>query len=130
MSTPPRPGLATRAKNVNQRPGKILMSYRRTRRSSTQLAADKKAAKEAAAVVAAKNATIATRIAQLKDVRLNLRHASTAGKHTTAIEKSRSDSELKPPTRSQGVDYLAIGRVCEPCAHHHGTRDDAQERLA
>ena len=92
MSTPPRPGLTTRAKNVNQRPGKILMSYQHTRRSSTQLAADKKAAKEAAAVVAAKNATIATCIAQLKDVCLNLCHASTTGKHTTAIEKSCSDS--------------------------------------
>ena len=68
------------------------MSYWHTCWSSTRLAADKKAAKEAAAVVAAKNATIATRIAQLKDVHLNLRHASTAGKHTTAIEKSRSDS--------------------------------------
>ena len=88
MSTPPRPGLATRAKNVNQRPGKILMSYRRTRRSSTQLAADKKAAKEAAAVVAAKNATIATCIAQLKDVRLNLRHASTTGVLISVLQKS------------------------------------------
>ena len=42
MSTLPRPGLVTRAKNANQRPGKILTNARRTRRSAAQMAAEKK----------------------------------------------------------------------------------------
>lgn len=91
MSTRPRPGLTTRAKNANQRPGKILMSYRRTRRSSPQLATDKKAAKKATAVIATKNAAIVAHLAQLEDAHLNLCHASTVGKSTSAIEEPRSD---------------------------------------
>lgn len=41
----PRPGVVTRAKNANQRPGKILTNGRRTRRSPAERDDDKKAVK-------------------------------------------------------------------------------------
>ena len=40
MSIFPRPGLATRAKNASQRPGRILLNSRRARRSSAQVVAE------------------------------------------------------------------------------------------
>lgn len=61
MSTHTRPGPVTRAKNANQRPGKILINARRTRRSAAQVAADKKTAEEAAAAIAVKNGDITAR---------------------------------------------------------------------
>ena len=91
----PRPGLVTRAKNANQRPGKILTNGRRRRRTPAQMAADKKAAKKKAVVVAAKNvdieakkAAITRRVAQLEGAHLK---ESTVGKSTTAIEPPHSD---------------------------------------
>ena len=41
MSIRPRPGLATRAKSANQRPGRILISSRRARRSSAHVASNR-----------------------------------------------------------------------------------------
>ena len=93
MSTRARPGLVTRAKNANQRPGKILTNGRRTRRSPAQMAADKKVSEETAAVTTVKNADVtatkvapAERIIQREGVHLRKRRASAVRISTIALE--------------------------------------------
>ena len=98
MNTRPRPGLVTRAKNANQRPGKILTNGRRTRRSPAQMAADKKIAEEATTLIRANNAdttanndTVARHLRKLEDEHPQRRHTSTVRRSTAPIRQSRSE---------------------------------------
>ena len=76
----PRLGLATRAKNANQRPGKILIDSRRRRRGSARVVADNKA-----------EAPAAGHMAQLEDANLKQRPTRVVWKSTTTTEQPRSE---------------------------------------
>lgn len=85
MSIRPRPGLATRAKNANQRPGRILISSRRARRSSAHVASSRTVD---GAVVAPGKAFIAGHLAR----NLKKNHVSTILKPMVSIEQQGTDS--------------------------------------
>ena len=126
MSTRARPGVVTRAKNANQRPGKILTNGRRTRRSPAQMAADKKVSEETAAVATVKNADVtatkvapAERIIQREDVHLGKRRRASAesGSQCLSVEQAvRVGKRAKPPQDStvagpQMFDIVSIAQA-------------------
>lgn len=106
-STHSRPGLATRAKNAHQRPGMILINGRRKRRSPSQMASDAKAAQEAKAVVAAKNASVTVNIEEPGDMHLKQRCASIIPQSKTNVEQPRSDG-VESRTRSRSAAPLQV----------------------
>ena len=121
MSTRARPGVVTRAKNANQRPGKILTNGRRTRRSPAQMAADKKVSEETAAVTAVKNADVtatkvasAERIAQREDVHLRKRRASAGKISTIALEPPRPDRAGSGSQRLSVEEAVRVGKRAKP----------------
>ena len=116
-TTRSRPGLATRAKNTNQRPGKVLTNGRRTCRSSAQMHTDNlKKAEKAAAVISGKKIELGTNNAAVRR-RIARHHASTARRPTTAIEQSRSDdvgSANQGPLTVQPVQVLEHTKALYP----------------
>ena len=89
MSIRPRPGLATRAKNANQRPGRILINSRRTRRKSAQVASSNT---QDGALDIGRYALALDRIAPINNAEPERYHARSGLESMTAIEQQESDS--------------------------------------